>query len=163
VLFDSFVVSYKRFKERFVKVIIGLETTAISFDESGRSRYPLYWTRKPCGFKEWPRLTEGADELEVLSLFDALPMRLPCRRLIGAYAKSVRWAAVRGMGLCFMFCRSIVTLTRSVRLLGDELGFFSSSCFSFDTRSRVNTGWWGYLRRHSDPQVSKAGDQYSGR
>jgi len=22
---------------------------------------------------------------------------------------------------------------------------------------RVNTGWWGYLRRHSDAQVSKAG------
>jgi len=23
---------------------------------------------------------------------------------------------------------------------------------------RANTGWWGYLRRHSDAQVSKAGD-----
>nr|AGV40505.1 hypothetical protein [Phaseolus vulgaris] len=35
--------------------------------------------------------------------------------------------------------------------------------FSFGTRSRVNTGWWGYLRRHSDAQVSKAGGQLSGR
>jgi len=33
----------------------------------------------------WPRLIEGHDELEVLSLFDALPRKLPCRRLICAY------------------------------------------------------------------------------
>ena len=26
--------------------------------------------------------------------------------------------------------------------MGDELGFFLSSCFSFGTRSRVDTGWW---------------------
>ena len=45
----------------------------------------------------------GADELEVLSLFDAFPRRLQCRRLIGAYAMLVRWAAVRGMGLCLCF------------------------------------------------------------
>jgi len=94
VLFDLFVGSYKRFKERFVKVIIRPE----DFDESGGSRFPLYWTRKPCGFKEWPRPTEGADELEVFSLFDALPKRLPCRMLIGAYAKPGRWASIRGMG-----------------------------------------------------------------
>jgi len=78
-LFDLFAGSYKRFKERFVKVIIQPEATAIFFVESVGSRFPLYWTRKPCGFKEWPRPTEGADELEVLSLFDALPRRLPCR------------------------------------------------------------------------------------
>ena len=62
-----------------------------------------------------------------------------------------------------IFIEVFVSFLWSVRLLGDELGFFSSSCFSFDTQSRVNTGWWGYLRRHSDTQVSKAGDQYSGR
>jgi len=62
----------------------------------------------PCGFKEWPRPTEGADELEILSLFDALPRRLSCRTLIGAYAKPGRWAAVRGMGFfVIVFSRSV--------------------------------------------------------
>jgi len=83
-LFYLFVGSYKRFKERFVKVIIRPEATAIFFDESGGSRFPLYWTREPCGFKEWPRPTKGADELEILALFDALPRRLPCRFLSDA-------------------------------------------------------------------------------
>ena len=101
VLFDLFAGSYKRFKERFVKVIIRPEATTIYFDESGGSRFPLYWTRKPCGFKEWPKPTEGANELEILSLFDALPTRLPCRTLVKAYAKPGRWAAVRVMGFCF--------------------------------------------------------------
>jgi len=41
-LFDLFVGSYKRFKERFVKVIILPEATTIFFDESGGSRFPLY-------------------------------------------------------------------------------------------------------------------------
>ena len=45
-----------------------------------------------------------------------------------------------------------------VRWLGDELWFFLSSCFSFGEHRMV-----GYLRRHSDAQVSKAGDQLSGR
>jgi len=114
VLFDLFAGSYKRFKEQFVKVIIRPEATAIFFDEFGRSRFPLYWTRKPFGFKEWPRPTEGADELEVLSLFDALPRRLPCRRLIGVYAKSGRWAAVRGMGFFFGVSSVGLILTWSV-------------------------------------------------
>jgi len=114
VLFDLFVGSYKRFKERFVKVIIRPEATTIFFDEFGRLRFPLYWTRKPFGFKEWPRPTEGADELEVLSLFDALPRRLPCRRLIGVCAKSGRWAAVRGMGFFFGVSSVGLILTWSV-------------------------------------------------
>jgi len=108
VLFDLFASSYKKFKERFVKVIIRPKATAIFFDESGGSRFPLYWTRMPCGFKEWPRPTEGANELEILSLFDALPRRLPCRTLIGAYAKPGRWTAVRGMGFfVIVFSRSV--------------------------------------------------------
>jgi len=41
----------------------------------------------------------GADELEILSLFDALSRKLPTRRLIGAYTESARWAAVKGMSL----------------------------------------------------------------
>jgi len=102
VLFDSFATSYKRFKGRFVKVIIRPEATTLFFDESGRSRFPLYWTHEPFGFKEWLRPTEGADELEILSLFDALPRKLPCRRLIGAYAKSAHWATVRGMGFVYI-------------------------------------------------------------
>jgi len=28
---------------------------------------------------------------------------------------------------------------------------------------RVNTGWWGYLGRHSNAQVSKTGGQLSSR
>jgi len=88
VLFDSFAVSYNRFKERFVRVIVRSEATTLFFYEASRSRFPLYWTRKPCDFKVWPRPIEGADELEVLSLFDALPRKLPCQRMIGAYAKS---------------------------------------------------------------------------
>ena len=98
VLCDSFVLSYKRFKERFVKVIIRPEATTCFFDSADRSRFPLYWTRQPCDFKVWPRPTEGEDELGVLSLFEALPRKLPCQGLIGAYTKAARWAVVRGMG-----------------------------------------------------------------
>ena len=101
VLFDSFALSYKRFKERFLKVIIRSEATTCFFNSAGRSRFLLYWTRQPCDFKVWPRPTEGDDELEVLSLFDALPRKLPCRRLIGAYTEVVRWATVRVMSFCF--------------------------------------------------------------
>ena len=82
-----------------MKVVIRPEVTSLFFDSTRRSRFPLYWTREPCDFKEWPRPTEGEDELGVLALFDALPRRLLCRGLIGAYAKSARWAAVRGMCL----------------------------------------------------------------
>jgi len=81
-----------------VKVIIRPEATTCLFDSASRSRFPLYWTRQPCDFKEWPRLTEGDDELGVLSLFDAIRRKLPCRRLIDAYTKAARWAVVRGMG-----------------------------------------------------------------
>jgi len=42
VLFDSFAISYKRFKERFVKVIVRPEATTFFFDEAGRSRFPMY-------------------------------------------------------------------------------------------------------------------------
>ena len=66
VLFDSFAVSYKRFKERFVRVIVQPKAKTLFFDEADRSRFPLYWTRKPCDFKVWSRPTEGVDELEVL-------------------------------------------------------------------------------------------------
>jgi len=107
VLFDSFVVSYKRFKERFAKVIILPEATTYFFDENGWSRFPLYWTSQPHDFKEWPRPMGSVDELEILSYFDALPRKLPTRKLIGAYNESARWAAVKGMRLYF-FYRSIL-------------------------------------------------------
>jgi len=44
VLFYLFALSYKRFKERFVKVVIRPEATSFFFDSVGRSRFPLYWT-----------------------------------------------------------------------------------------------------------------------
>ncbi len=110
VLFDPFAVSYKRFKERFVKVVIRPEATAFFFDRAGRPRFPLYWTSKPTEFKSWTRPTEGEEEVEILSFFDALPRKLPCRSLIGAYTETARWAAIRGMrlvlccvGRCFLF------------------------------------------------------------
>ena len=79
MLFDSFALSYKRFKEQFEKVIIRPEATTCFFDSAGRSRFPLYWTHQPCDFKVWPRPTEGEDELGFFSLFDALPRKFPCR------------------------------------------------------------------------------------
>jgi len=88
VLFDSFAVSYKRFKERFVKVVIRPEATTFLFDEVGRSRFPMYWTANPWDFKVWLRPMESDDEVEILFLFDALPRKLPCRRLIDAYAET---------------------------------------------------------------------------
>jgi len=103
VLFDPFAVSYKRFKERFVKVVIWLEATTFFFDRAGRSRFPLNWTSKPKGFKFWPRPTGSEEEVEILSFFDALPRKLPCRSLIGAYTETTRLAAIRGMGSSF-FC-----------------------------------------------------------
>ena len=125
MLFDSFSASYKRFKGRFVKVIIRPEATTLFFDECRWSRFPLYWTRKPRGFKEWSSPTEGADELEILSLFDALLRKLPCRRLIGAYAKPARWATVRGMGFCLCF------VGRLLRRLGLPFSMFLTCLFCF--------------------------------
>ena len=52
------------------------------FNETDRSRFPMSWTRKPLKFKEWPRPTESVEELEILSLFDGLPRKLPTRKLI---------------------------------------------------------------------------------
>jgi len=43
----------------------------------------------------------SADELEIPSLFDALPRKLPTRKLIGAYTESMQWATVKGMRLYF--------------------------------------------------------------
>ena len=102
VLFDPFAISYKRFKERFVKVVIRPEATTFFFDRTGRSRFPLYWTSKPKDFKSWPRPTGSEEEVEILSFFDALPRKLPCRSLIGAYTETTRWAAIRGMGSSFV-------------------------------------------------------------
>ena len=101
-LFDPFVVSYKRFKERFVKVVIRPEATTFFFDRSGRSRFPLYWTSKPKDFKFWPRPTESEEEVEILSFFDTHPRKLPCRSLIGAYTETARWATIRDMGSSFV-------------------------------------------------------------
>ena len=71
-----------------MKVIIWLEATTYFFDEAGRSQFPLYWTSQPRDFKESSRPMRGADGLEILSLFDSLPRKIPTRRLIGAYAES---------------------------------------------------------------------------
>ena len=89
-----------------MKVIIQPEATSYFFDEAGRSRFPLYWTHQPRDFKEWSRSTWGADELEILSLFDALPRKLPTRMLIGAYTESARWATFKGISLLYYFGRS---------------------------------------------------------
>ena len=101
-LFNPFAVSYKRFKERFVKVVIRPEATTFFFDRAGQSQFPFYWTSKPTNFKLWPRPTESEEEVEILSFFDALPRKLPCRSLIGAYTETTRWAAIRGMGSSFV-------------------------------------------------------------
>jgi len=37
-----------------------------------------------------------AEELEILSLFDKLPRKLPIQMLIIVYAKASRWAAFKG-------------------------------------------------------------------
>ena len=113
-MFDSFAVSYKRFKERFVKVIIRPEAMTFFYDEVGQSRFPLYWTDNPQDFKAWPRPTGSDEEVEILSFFDALPRKPPCQMLIGAYAETTRWAVIRVMGLCFYvgryFCSRLLPL-----------------------------------------------------
>jgi len=103
VLFNSFFVSYKRFKERFVKVITRPKATTFFFEDNSWSRFPLYWTSQPRDFKEWPRLTGSADEIEILSFLDELPRKLPTRKLIGAYTKSARWATVKDTSLYFCY------------------------------------------------------------
>ena len=55
------------------------------------------WTRKPHKFKEWPRSKMSAEELEIHSLLDGLPRKLPTRKLITVYTKMARWAAFKGM------------------------------------------------------------------
>jgi len=102
VLFDPFAVSYKRFKERFVKVVIQPEATTFFFDRAGWSRFPLHWTSKPKDFKFWLRPTRSEEEVEILSFFDALPRKLPCQSLIGAYTETAHWATIRGMGSSFV-------------------------------------------------------------
>jgi len=47
VLFNSFTTSYKNFKGKFFKVFIWPEGTKFFFDEVGRSRFPMFWTRNP--------------------------------------------------------------------------------------------------------------------
>ena len=92
-----------------MKVIVRLKATSYFFDEDGRSQFPLYWTSQPRDFKEWPMPMGGADELEILLLFDALSRKLPIWRFISAYAESAQWAVVKVMRLCFSY-RSVLSL-----------------------------------------------------
>jgi len=55
ILFSSYTTSYKNFKERFFKVFIRPKSMPYFFDEVGRSRFPMSWTRKPQKFKEYVR------------------------------------------------------------------------------------------------------------
>jgi len=57
----------------------------------------MFWTRKPLKFKDWPRPIESVEELEIISLFDGLPRKLPSRKLITVYTKMTRWAPFKGM------------------------------------------------------------------
>jgi len=95
----------KNSKRYFLKFVFWPEATSYFFDETGRSRFPLYWTKKPRDFKEWPRPGGGIEELEILSLFDMLPRKLPMRKLVGVHAKSLRWAAIKGMLVSFTLGR----------------------------------------------------------
>ena len=118
VLFNSFVVSYKIFKESFVKVIVRPEATTYFFDEAGWSQFPLYWTSQPRDFKEWPRPMGGADELEILSLFDALPRKLPTRRLI---VHMPNWRDGRPLRVCVF----ISAIGRFCLLSSNTCNFFA--------------------------------------
>lgn len=77
ILFSPYTTSYKNFKGKFFKLFVEPKGSRLFFDETGRSNFPLYWTKNPTQFKEWPRSAPRAKELEIYSLFDNLPRRLP--------------------------------------------------------------------------------------
>jgi len=60
ILFSLFTTSYKNLKGKFFKIFVDPEDTRFFFDEVGRSRFPLYWTRNPTRFKEWTRPAPSA-------------------------------------------------------------------------------------------------------
>ena len=74
----------------------------------------MYWTKKPRDFKEWHRSTVGAEELEILLLFNMLPRKLPTRKLVGVYAKSSCWATIKVMLVSFNVGRYFLFLTNTL-------------------------------------------------
>jgi len=52
ILFNPYTTSYKNFKGKILKLFVETEGMDLFFDETGWSKFPLYWTRSPTRFKE---------------------------------------------------------------------------------------------------------------
>jgi len=68
ILFSPYTTSYKNFKGNFFKLFIEPEGWGFFLEETGLSQFPLYQTKTPTQFKEWPHSTPDAEELEICSL-----------------------------------------------------------------------------------------------
>jgi len=97
-LFAPYTTSYKNFKTSFFKVVIGEGGRQFFFDGE-TPKFAFYWTKDPTRFNVWPRSLMTDDDLEVLSVLDQLPRKIPTRSLVCAYLSTDRCVDVDGM--CF--------------------------------------------------------------
>jgi len=88
ILFAPFTSSYKNFKGNFFKIFIEPEGRGLFSYELGRSKFPLYWTKTPARFKQWPRPIASVEEREVWNLFGSLSRRLPTYKILSVYKSS---------------------------------------------------------------------------
>ena len=102
-----FTSSYKNFKGKIFKNFIEPKGRQLFFYELGRSKFPLYWTKTPTCFKQWPRPVASAKEREVCNLFDSLPRRLPTRKILSVYKSSQRWTDFQGMLVFFIVLKLV--------------------------------------------------------
>jgi len=83
-LLSPFTTSYKNFNGSFFKVVIEEESHQYFYDGE-TPRFPFYWTKDLTRFHMWSRSLMTEDDLEVLSVLDGLPRKIPTRPLVCAY------------------------------------------------------------------------------
>jgi len=94
--FAPYTTSYKNFKGGFFKVVIEEEGRPFFFDNE-TPQFPFYWTKNPMCFSVWSRSLMTDDDLEVLSVLDQLPRKIPTRPLVRAYLSSDRCVDIDSM------------------------------------------------------------------
>jgi len=94
--FAPYTTSYKNFKGGFFKFVVEEEGRPFFFDGE-TPRFPFYWTKDPARFNVWLRSLMIDDDLEVLSVLDQLPRKIPTWSLVRAYLSSDRCVDIDGM------------------------------------------------------------------
>jgi len=79
------LVSFKRFKTGFFKVVIRSAGAEYFYFDNGEPKFPFFWTKNPTPYRIWPRTSLTQEDLYVLSYLDQLPKKLSSKKIIGVF------------------------------------------------------------------------------